>query len=84
MSMNEHLKIPIAILKAGENRSVTTNFEFPDPPVVFRLIKGNGPVYIHGNQTPIFMEHMEEEAQEEQEVVLVSIIFTEVWVLLED
>lgn len=40
------------MLKAGEVRSVQSNLEFPDGPVTFKLIEGNGPVYIHGQQLP--------------------------------
>lgn len=50
--MNETIKIPIAVLKVGESRVVQPELEFPAGPVVFTLIEGNGPVYIHGQQVP--------------------------------
>ncbi|KAG5673669.1 hypothetical protein PVAND_003695 [Polypedilum vanderplanki] len=43
------IKIPIAVLKVGENRCSQSFLEFPDNPVTFRLIQGNGPVHIHGH-----------------------------------
>lgn len=48
----EQLKVPIAVLKAGETRSIQVHLEFPDSPVTFHLVEGNGPVYIHGQQVP--------------------------------
>lgn len=51
-TINDTVKVPIAVLKAGENRSVQTCLEFPDAPVTFKLVEGNGPVYIHGQQSP--------------------------------
>lgn len=48
----EQLKVPVAVLKAGETRSIQVHLEFPDSPVTFRLVEGNGPVYIHGQQSP--------------------------------
>lgn len=49
-----------------------THFEFPDAPVTFKLIEGNGPVYIVGNQVPVFVEQMGDEAAEEAEMVVSS------------
>lgn len=51
-TINETVKVPIAVLKVGESRSVQTVLEFPDAPVTFKLVEGNGPVYIHGQQLP--------------------------------
>lgn len=42
------VKIPIAVLKVGETRSMNPHLEFPDGPVTFTLISGSGPVHIHG------------------------------------
>ncbi len=76
MSASNGVTIPIAVLKVGETRSIMTNLEFPDAPVNFKLIQGSGPVYIHGNQVPVFIENVEngEEAEDEMEVVVVSSI----------
>ena len=71
-SLRDQVKIPIAVLKSGETRSIRPELEFPDAPVTFTLIKGNGPVYIHGQH---FMgvvdyeelEEMEEESMDEEE-----------------
>lgn len=39
MSLQESVKIPIAVLKAGETRHARLDFEFPDAPVIFTLIQ---------------------------------------------
>lgn len=44
----EVVKIPIAVLKVGETRSMNPHLEFPDGPVTFKLISGAGPVHLHG------------------------------------
>ncbi|XP_055373743.1 nucleoplasmin-like protein [Condylostylus longicornis] len=44
----DDLKIPIAVLKAGETRILKPNLEFPNSSVTFKLIQGKGPVYMHG------------------------------------
>lgn len=51
-SKPNQIKVPVAILKVGETRSIQTVLEFPDPPVTFKLVEGNGPIYIHGQQVP--------------------------------
>lgn len=48
-SHDEKIKIPIAVLKVGENRCAQSFLEFPDAPVTFKLIQGSGPVHIHGH-----------------------------------
>lgn len=51
MNWDRITKIPIAILTAGgPNNHVTLDLSFPDPPVTFSLIQGNGPVHILGCQ----------------------------------
>ncbi|XP_061387867.1 nucleoplasmin [Musca autumnalis] len=47
-TVKDNLKIPIAVLKAGETRAVNPDIEFYETSATFTLIKGNGPVYIHG------------------------------------
>lgn len=42
----------MAVLKAGETRSIQTLFEFPDAPHTFKLVEGNGPVHIIGQVIP--------------------------------
>lgn len=72
--MNEskpnQVKVPVAILKAGETRSIQTVLEFPDSPVTFNLVEGSGPVYIHGQQVPgnYEIEDTTELSGEEEEV----------------
>lgn len=59
------VKIPIAVLKVGEARSMNPHLEFPDGPVTFTLISGSGPVHIHGL---LGVGGLEEEDMEELEV----------------
>ncbi|XP_055304073.1 nucleoplasmin-like protein [Sitodiplosis mosellana] len=51
-SVNGSVKIPIAVLKIGEQRVVQSNLEFPEGPVTFKLVEGSGPVIITGLQAP--------------------------------
>lgn len=69
-SKPNQVKVPVAILKAGETRSIQTVLEFPDSPVTFNLVEGSGPVYIHGQQVPgnYEIEDTTELSGEEEEV----------------
>lgn len=77
MSQRDAIKIPIAVLRVGETRSITSDLEFPDAPVTFKLIEGNGPVHIHGQHLPgtlleeieEYGDELEEELVEEEEAV---------------
>lgn len=74
MSVRNPVKIPIAVLKVGETRSLLTDLEFPDSPVIFKLVEGNGPVHILGQQLPFTYdfedgEEIEEEILDEEEAV---------------
>lgn len=76
------IKVPIAVLKIGEQRVVQSNLEFPEGPITFKLIEGNGPVIITGLQAPpdtsadeqYAMDEMaaEEELGDEEEVNLLE------------
>lgn len=68
-TVKDSLKIPIAVLKAGETRAVNPDVEFYDTSVTFKLIQGNGPVYIHGQNLKDEVEvvDMEEDTDEEDE-----------------
>lgn len=69
-SKPNQIKVPVAILKAGETRSIQTVLEFPDPPVTFKLVEGSGPIYIHGQQVPGNYEIEDTvECIEEEEVI---------------
>lgn len=70
-SKPSQVKVPVAVLKAGETRSVQTVLEFPDPPVTFKLVEGSGPIYIHGQQVPgnYEIEDTTELSGEEEEVM---------------
>lgn len=39
MSLQDQIKIPVAILKVGETRQARLDLEFPDAPVTFTLIQ---------------------------------------------
>uniref|UniRef100_A0A2A4IWI2 Nucleoplasmin core domain-containing protein n=1 Tax=Heliothis virescens TaxID=7102 RepID=A0A2A4IWI2_HELVI len=74
MSLQEAVKIPVAVLKAGESRHARLDIEFPDAPVTFTLIQGSGPVHLIGQHlvgalVEEFedMEEMEEEMLDEEE-----------------
>lgn len=72
MSMQEMVKLPIVVLKVGEERQVNLGkLEFFDAPVTFRLVQGKGPVHILGNHLQQdeeeHMVDMEEFADEEEE-----------------
>jgi nucleophosmin 3 len=47
-STGNTIRIPIAVLKAGETRHCVLDLEFPEGPVTFTLTSGSGPVYLHG------------------------------------
>ncbi|KAM3956504.1 nucleoplasmin-like protein isoform 2-T2 [Aphomia sociella] len=74
MSLQDSVKIPVAVLKAGETRHARLDIEFPDAPVTFTLIQGSGPVHLIGQHllgalVDEFeeMEEMEEEMLDEEE-----------------
>lgn len=52
MGYRQDMKFPIAVMKkgAGAYQSVL-DLLFPDPPVTFKLTKGNGPVHLLGNHS---------------------------------
>lgn len=64
----DSIQIPIAVLKAGETRAVNPDVEFYETKVTFKLIKGSGPVYIHGQtiKDDVEVVDMEEEDDEEE------------------
>ncbi|SPP80931.1 nucleoplasmin-like protein [Drosophila guanche] len=65
------VKIPIAVLKVGETRSLRPNVEFPNGSVTFKLVQGTGPVYVCGKAEMNFGEfddgQMYEEYSDEEE-----------------
>lgn len=62
---DETIKIPIAVLKVGENRFSQSFLEFPDHPVTFKLIQGSGPVHINGHHLLGDIESLEDLEEEE-------------------
>ncbi|XP_056632528.1 nucleoplasmin-like protein isoform X2 [Diorhabda carinulata] len=75
MTWKDSVKIPVATLKAGgPNSQVLLDLSFPDPPVTFSLIQGNGPVHIIGHHligSPMEefdeMDELEEEMLDDEE-----------------
>ncbi|EDV44083.1 uncharacterized protein Dana_GF16212 [Drosophila ananassae] len=61
----ETVKIPIAVLKVGETRSLRPNVEFPNGSVTFKLVQGTGPVYVCGKTEMNFGEFNDGEIYEE-------------------
>ena len=63
------IRIPIAVLKAGETRALNPGVEFFGTSVSFQLIRGNGPVYIHGKsiKDEVNDEIDDEDGEEEEE-----------------
>lgn len=47
-SLTKKIKIPIAVLRVGEVRSMRPHLEFTESPVLLKLIHGDGPVHING------------------------------------
>uniref|UniRef100_A0A1B0BZY7 Nucleoplasmin core domain-containing protein n=1 Tax=Glossina palpalis gambiensis TaxID=67801 RepID=A0A1B0BZY7_9MUSC len=62
----ETLKIPVAVLKAGETRVLRPNLEFPSDSVTFNLTQGNGPVYISWKN--VVSEIMNEEWNDDDDI----------------
>lgn len=53
------MKIPIAVLKAGETRVLKPNLEFCNDSVTFKLVQGSGPVYLSGRHVVSDVEREE-------------------------
>lgn len=51
MGYQQDMKFPIAVMKGGGPHQSVLDLLFPDYPVTFKLIKGNGPVYLLGNHS---------------------------------
>ncbi|XP_037945078.1 nucleoplasmin-like protein [Teleopsis dalmanni] len=66
-TVKDSLRIPIAVLKAGETRAVNPDIEFYETAVTFKLVKGNGPVYIHGQNIKDEVEIVDMEDEETDE-----------------
>lgn len=49
MGFNGSLKIPVVRLQLPETPQCQLDLSFPDPPVAFTLVKGNGPISLVGN-----------------------------------
>ncbi|XP_034113829.1 nucleoplasmin-like protein [Drosophila sulfurigaster albostrigata] len=71
------VKIPIAVLKVGETRSLRPNVEFPNGSVTFKLVQGTGPVYVCGKSemnlgeyedVNMYEEYSDEEDESELEL----------------
>ncbi|XP_030369818.1 nucleoplasmin-like protein [Scaptodrosophila lebanonensis] len=68
-TVKDSVQIPIAVLKAGETRAVNPDVEFYESKVTFKLIKGSGPVYIHGQTIRDDVEPVDMEEEDEDDDV---------------
>ncbi|ALC46534.1 Nlp [Drosophila busckii] len=68
-TVKDNAQIPIAVLKAGETRAVNPDVEFYESLVTFKLIKGSGPVYIHGQNIKDDVEVVDMEEEDEEDDV---------------
>ncbi|EDV94629.1 nucleoplasmin-like protein [Drosophila grimshawi] len=66
-TLKDSVQIPIAVLKAGETRAVNPDVEFYESKVTFKLIKGSGPVYIHGQNIKDDVEVVDMEEEDEED-----------------
>ncbi|XP_017036843.1 nucleoplasmin-like protein [Drosophila kikkawai] len=66
-TVKDSVQIPIAVLKAGETRAVNPDVEFYESKVTFKLIKGSGPVYIHGHNIKDDVEVVDMEEEDEED-----------------
>ncbi|XP_017141671.1 nucleoplasmin-like protein [Drosophila miranda] len=69
-TVKDSVQIPIAVLKAGETRAVNPDVEFYESKVTFKLIKGSGPVYIHGHNIKDDVEVVDMEEEDEEDDVV--------------
>uniref|UniRef100_A0A1B6DQV2 Nucleoplasmin core domain-containing protein n=1 Tax=Clastoptera arizonana TaxID=38151 RepID=A0A1B6DQV2_9HEMI len=67
MGFKSDIQVPIAVLKSGQQNSAFMDLLFPDPPVTFKLVEGNGPVYILGNHS-VGRELVGEDDDEDEEL----------------
>lgn len=52
MGYKSDIKFPVVVLKGGAGHSqCVLDLLFPDPPVTFKLVKGNGPIHLLGNHS---------------------------------
>lgn len=52
MGYKSDIKFPVVVLKGGTGHSqCVLDLLFPDPPVTFKLVKGNGPIHLLGNHS---------------------------------
>lgn len=66
-TLKDSVQIPIAVLKAGETRAVNPDVEFYESKVAFKLIKGSGPVYIHGQNIKDDVEVVDMEEEDDED-----------------
>lgn len=76
MTWKDSITIPVATLTGGPNghNQCLLDLSFPDPPVTFSLLQGNGPVHIIGHhliggslEEFEDIDEMEEMLEEEEE-----------------
>ena len=68
LGCRQSIKVPVCVLKAGSIQQVLLDLTFPDAPVTFSLVQGNGPVHLIGNHAiggPVD-EEIDDEMDEEE------------------
>ncbi|XP_025204146.1 nucleoplasmin-like protein ANO39 isoform X1 [Melanaphis sacchari] len=81
MGYKSDIKFPVVVLKGGTGHSqCVLDLLFPDPPVTFKLVKGNGPIHLLGNHSVGIAgegmadeeddDEIDEEFEEEEEEVI--------------
>ncbi|XP_050435817.1 nucleoplasmin-like protein ANO39 isoform X2 [Adelges cooleyi] len=67
MGYKSDIKFPVVVLKGGSGLSqCVLDLLFPDPPVTFKLVKGNGPIHLLGNHSVGTGEGMADEEDDDE------------------
>ncbi|XP_025204149.1 nucleoplasmin-like protein isoform X4 [Melanaphis sacchari] len=67
MGYKSDIKFPVVVLKGGTGHSqCVLDLLFPDPPVTFKLVKGNGPIHLLGNHSVGTGEGMADEEDDDE------------------
>lgn len=67
MGYKSDIKFPVVVLKGGTGLSqCVLDLLFPDPPVTFKLVKGNGPIHLLGNHSVGTGEGMADEEEDDE------------------
>lgn len=62
-----NIKQPIIALIGGKQPHLLLDLNFPDPPVILRLVEGHGPVHISGNHVINAEQYNDEDDDEDDD-----------------